>query len=188
MSAPGKKPRSFRLQKSGPAEIGFLCAVAGALLPMANPGFLILLSMPLFIAALVLAIVALVRGGTLSGILLLITIFFAVPISFVTTAAGGAARSRLDQARATKEQREKPSRRVAAPRTSPILTDTAAPASPTLPETIALTQSISIALPYGKMVVPAGTKLHLVSRNGENVQIRYLDADYEIPISATDLK
>jgi hypothetical protein len=36
--------------------------------------------------------------------------------------------------------------------------------------------------------VPAGTKLHLVSRNGENVQIRYLDADYEIPISATDLK
>ena len=57
-----------------------------------------------------------------------------------------------------------------------------------IPEILTLTRSISIQLPYSNVVLPAGTKMQLVARNGENVQVRHMDAEYEIPISATDLK
>jgi len=33
-----------------------------------------------------------------------------------------------------------------------------------------------------------GTKLELVERNGDRVRVRYEGADYDIEISATDLK
>jgi hypothetical protein len=56
-----------------------------------------------------------------------------------------------------------------------------------IPEMLTLTRSISIQLPYGNVVLPAGTKMQLVARNGDNVQVRHMDAEYEIPISATDL-
>ena len=54
--------------------------------------------------------------------------------------------------------------------------------------TLTLTQSISIQLPDGSVVLQAGTKMQIMARNGGNVQVRYMDAEYEIPISATDLK
>ncbi len=54
--------------------------------------------------------------------------------------------------------------------------------------TLTLTQSISIQLPSGNVVLQAGTKMQIVARNGGNVQVRYMDAEYEIPISATDLR
>ncbi len=54
--------------------------------------------------------------------------------------------------------------------------------------TLTLMRSVSIQLPSGNVVLQAGTKVQIVARNGGNVQVRYMDADYEIPISATDLK
>jgi hypothetical protein len=53
---------------------------------------------------------------------------------------------------------------------------------------LTITQSVSVQSPSGNVVLPAGTKIQLVARNGEKVQVRYAGGDYEIPISATDLK
>src|SRR5439155_24259112 len=58
-----------------------------------------------------------------------------------------------------------------------------------LPETMfTLTKSVSIQTPYGSVTLQRGTKLTLTSREGDNVRFRHVGADYEIPISATDLK
>ena len=57
-----------------------------------------------------------------------------------------------------------------------------------LPQTVTLTQDVSIQLPKGNVVLRPGTTIQLIARNGANVQIRYMDANYEIPVSATDLK
>jgi hypothetical protein len=54
--------------------------------------------------------------------------------------------------------------------------------------TLILTQPVLIQLPSGNLTLAAGTQLQFVTRNGENVRIRYMNADYEIPISTTDLK
>lgn len=57
------------------------------------------------------------------------------------------------------------------------------------PATVTITQPLSIAVQHGNVGVAAGTKLPFVSRAGDKVRVRYYDgADYDIPISATDLK
>ena len=57
------------------------------------------------------------------------------------------------------------------------------------PATVTITKPISIAVQHGSVGVDAGTKLPFVSRAGDKVRVRYYDgADYDIPISATDLK
>ncbi len=54
---------------------------------------------------------------------------------------------------------------------------------------VTITQPIFIAVQHGSVGVAAGTKLPFVSRAGDKVRVRYYDgADYDIPISATDLK
>ncbi len=67
---------------------------------------------------------------------------------------------------------------------------TATPASRGVPEKgfITLTVAVTIPVDYGNSTLQAGSRLKLVSRNGEIVRIHYKDADYEIPVSATDLK
>jgi len=193
-------PKSFQLQRSSPAAIGILFAIAAAFLPLASSMFFFFLSLPLLLAAFVLAIVSLVRGGIAGGIILLIGIFFALPISFLSLIS----RSEILKTTTAARERVKKHELIAetpaakykanaeeAPESAPSATqpNLATPiALPPLPETVALTQSVSIDLPYGKTVLPAGTKIQLVSRNGETVQVRYMDADYEIPNSATDLK
>jgi hypothetical protein len=60
---------------------------------------------------------------------------------------------------------------------------------PADPKVVTITKPISIAVQYGSVSVAAGAKPPLVSRAGDKVRVRYYDgADYDIPISATDLK
>jgi len=40
----------------------------------------------------------------------------------------------------------------------------------------------------GQIVLQPGTRLRVVSVNGDKIRLRYLDTDYEIPISQTDFK
>jgi hypothetical protein len=55
--------------------------------------------------------------------------------------------------------------------------------------TVTITRPISVTVQYGSVSVSVGAKLQFVSRTGDKVRIRYYDgADYDIPISATDLK
>jgi hypothetical protein len=66
-------------------------------------------------------------------------------------------------------------------------TPTAAPVRDS--KIVTITKPVSIAVKYGSAGVAAGTKLPFVSRAGDKVRIRYYDgADYDIPISATDLE
>jgi hypothetical protein len=54
---------------------------------------------------------------------------------------------------------------------------------------VTITKPISIAVRYGSVSVSAGAKLPFISRAGDKIRVRYYDgADYDIPMSATDLK
>ena len=173
-----------------------ICAVAAALLPLAVPAFFFFISLPLLTAAFVLAIVALVRGGIFGGIFLLVLVFFAFPVSIVTMIA--ATKSRVDRARAVRQEHvdalaakyktEKKTEESPEPTASSPEIAESTPAPPTLPMIISLRQSVSIQLPHGNTVLPIGTRIQFIGRNGESVRIRYMDADYEIPISATDFQ
>src|SRR5437016_6079396 len=66
-----------------PASIGGVCALVAAFAPLVSPTFFFLLSLPLLFAALVLAIVSLVRGRVTGGICLLIGLFPAFIMAFV---------------------------------------------------------------------------------------------------------
>jgi hypothetical protein len=57
-----------------------------------------------------------------------------------------------------------------------------------LPATITIVEAVSIPVQHGSVTLKRGTRLQLLSRDQKNVVIRYLDSDYEIPISWTDLK
>jgi len=64
----------------------------------------------------------------------------------------------------------------------------AATSKPGDPKTVTLTQSVSITVPYGTVGIHPGTILPLISRVGsDKVRVRYDGADYDIPLSATDL-
>ena len=67
-----------------PASIGGACALVAAFAPLVSPAFFFLLSLPLLFAAFVLAIVSLVRGRVTGGICLLIGLFPALIMSFVS--------------------------------------------------------------------------------------------------------
>jgi hypothetical protein len=54
---------------------------------------------------------------------------------------------------------------------------------------VTLTKDVSIHIKNGIIGLVAGKKLVFVSRRGATVQVRDIDgADYDIPISATDLQ
>jgi hypothetical protein len=61
---------------------------------------------------------------------------------------------------------------------------------PTAPneQFVTLTKPVPVQVPYGSTVLQPGTKLQVLSRDQQTVDVRYLDARYTIPISATDLK
>jgi hypothetical protein len=89
--------------------------------------------------------------------------------------------------RATKHVYGTPATRAAIQRMPEHLPS--ATATPAGPKVVTLTQPISIAVQHGSVGVAAGTKLPFVSRAGDKVRVRYYDgADYDIPMSATDLK
>ena len=53
---------------------------------------------------------------------------------------------------------------------------------------VTLTQPVTIKIPFGQAVLAAGTRLQVVSHDGQQVRVRYLDAEYAVPTAATDLK
>jgi hypothetical protein len=61
-----------------------------------------------------------------------------------------------------------------------------APAPPSTPQYVTLTQPVKIKIPYGETVLPRGLKLAVLSRNGQTVTVKYLDANYAIPSASTD--
>ncbi len=73
--------------------------------------------------------------------------------------------------------------RIASP--SPTAEEKAAPG---LPQFVTLTQPVTVKIPYGEAVLPRGMKLPLVSRDGGNLIVRYLDGTQSVPLSSTDLK
>src|SRR5207253_9141408 len=57
------------------------------------------------------------------------------------------------------------------------------------PNVVTITHDVSIHIKHGIVGLPAGKKLALVARRGEIVQVRDINgANYDIPISATDLQ
>ena len=71
-------------KKQSAAETGGACALVAAFAPLLHPTLFFLASLPLLIAAFVLAIVSLVRGKVGGGIALMVGVFFAFMMSIVT--------------------------------------------------------------------------------------------------------
>ncbi|HUP80038.1 MAG TPA: endonuclease/exonuclease/phosphatase family protein [Pirellula sp.] len=69
----------------------------------------------------------------------------------------------------------------------PVVAKTSSPATDE-PQTVTLTQPVTIQIPYGKTVLPRGSRLQTVSRTNNSVVVRYLDGTYVIPMSSTDMK
>jgi endonuclease/exonuclease/phosphatase family metal-dependent hydrolase len=51
---------------------------------------------------------------------------------------------------------------------------------------VTITQPITIKVPYGTTVLQPGTKLPVVARNPQTVNVRYMDAVYPLPAGATN--
>ena len=78
-----RMPEKKKGRAETPASIGGACALVAAFAPLFSPSLFFLLSLPLLFGAFVLAIVSLVRGRVLGGILLLIGLFPALMMAFV---------------------------------------------------------------------------------------------------------
>jgi hypothetical protein len=74
-------PRAAKVPLS-PAQTGTLFAVCAALIPLLWAPLFIFISLPLLLAAFVLAIMAIVKGKLTSGVLLLIGLVFAFGMGF----------------------------------------------------------------------------------------------------------
>ena len=61
------------------------------------------------------------------------------------------------------------------------------PQSPSQQQFATLTKPLSITLPYGEATLQPGTKLLVISRNAQSVQVSYGSFSKTIPISMTDL-
>ncbi len=53
---------------------------------------------------------------------------------------------------------------------------------------VTLTQPVRISVPYGEIVLPLGTRLPFVSREGSKLTVRYLGEARSIPAASTDLR
>lgn len=75
---------------------------------------------------------------------------------------------------------------VPAPTAMPAPVTTAAVPN-TSAQFVTLTRPVPVQIPYGSTTLPPGTKLQVLSRDQQTVDVRYLDSRYTIPISSTDL-
>jgi hypothetical protein len=163
-------------RQRSPAFIGGLCAVAAAFLPLANPVLFFLGSLPLLLAAFVLAIVSIVRGKVVGGVCLLAGLVLAFTMSVVSIVSRAEllhppTRNQI-QTTSNEQIHTTPNEQIYRKRSN----------------VFRLTKSVSIATPNGNLALPVGSELLFTSRDGDNVRFRYLGADYEIHVSATDLK
>jgi hypothetical protein len=164
----GKRERS-------PAYIGGLCAVTAAFLPLANPVLFVLGSLPLFLTAFVLAIVSIVRGKVGGGLCLLVGLIFAFMMSLVCLVD----RDNLLHHPTHNEVQTTRNEQIDLQTYSHVRKRD---------DMFTLTKSVSIQTPKGSVELQVGSKFLITSREGDQLRFRYLDADYEIPICATDLK
>jgi hypothetical protein len=81
-SSPQLTETLAKKRERSPAGMGATCALIAVFAPVAHPVLFFLASLPLLLAAFVLAIVAIVRGKITSGILLLMGLVLALPMSF----------------------------------------------------------------------------------------------------------
>jgi len=70
--------------------------------------------------------------------------------------------------------------------TPPPVTAVAAAPNPSL-QFLTLTHPVPVQIQYGSTTLPPGTRLQVLSRDGQTVDVRYQDSRYTIPISSTDL-
>lgn len=68
----------------------------------------------------------------------------------------------------------------------PVAATISQPSALTAEQFVTLTKPVTIQVRYGSTVLPAGTKLPVLSRDAQNVDVRYMDSRYSIPISSTD--
>ncbi len=59
--------------------------------------------------------------------------------------------------------------------------------SPEPPKTATITRPVPIRVPYGLAQIPAGTKLPYTVRSPSTVRVRYMGAEYDVPITSTDV-
>jgi hypothetical protein len=75
---------------------------------------------------------------------------------------------------------------TATPTSTPTAVATATPIPQ--PQVVTLTRAVPIQIPYGQVLLPAGTKLPLVSRDAQSATVRYMGEKYQVPVTSTDLK
>jgi hypothetical protein len=190
------------------AYIGALLAIVAAFIPLVNWAFFWFLSLPLVLATFVLAIVSLVRGGITGGVILMIGVFLAFPISILTALnreqilkSSQRVRERVEEKKreerqqATDTNQHSPAQNeFAASKPSPTTPDremqaeTPEPTFAPQPTKAVLKQSVIFQLPYGNVTLPAGTELEFVSRDASEVHLRYIGDEQIVPDSAVDLK
>src|SRR6266511_6071000 len=126
--------------------------------------------------------------GTILTITLLVAVVIAVVIFF--SAKGESNRAALRKE--NQHEQSAPLASPAQPSTTPMQsTPSETPAEmPTAnaekPTHVVLKQPIAVQLPYGNVVLSAGTELELVSKDATEVHIRYLGTEHAVPISVVD--
>src|SRR5436190_15328626 len=55
-------------------------------------------------------------------------------------------------------------------------------------QTATLLKPVKIKIPYGETVLPAGTKVEVVSRDGNVVRVSYMDSIHSLPIDALKIE
>ncbi|CAN5520166.1 hypothetical protein BH09VER1_BH09VER1_51480 [soil metagenome] len=149
--------------------------------------FAYILGIPLLVAAFVLSIVVMAKGGVFHGILLLlVTIIapvFVILAPWITTAM-------LHEAVRTQP----------APLPSPEIVKVEAPAVVPyvpvvhpLPKEVILTEAVTIPITIngkesGSVTVSAGTKVRVVSRDGDFLLVRHGDTVKKVPLGATNFR
>jgi endonuclease/exonuclease/phosphatase family metal-dependent hydrolase len=76
---------------------------------------------------------------------------------------------------------------VAAPGDTSVNRHSPEPA-PASPAVVTIIKPVTIKIPYGQTVLPAGMKLPLVAREGDKVRVDYMGGTQAIPASSTDIR
>src|SRR4029453_6689380 len=195
--------------KQGAVIGGWVCFGVGTAFMFLSLWALIFYA-PLFLAALVLSIVAMSQRRVAGGLTLLLCCMTIPPLTFLgliayrsqsRSSASSSSPSALVASSATNSRAAEiipPASPTPALRTtpspSPELNQTESQSSPTpaltttpSPDFIKLVKPVSIQTVSGAITLEAGLSVPFVSRDDNNVRFHYGNAEYEIPVDATEL-
>ncbi len=71
--------------------------------------------------------------------------------------------------------------------TAPTASTSLVPEAPPVKTSVVLTKPVDVQLTYGKIKLPPGTPLTLISHEGAMVKVMYLKSVLTIPASSTDI-